>query len=157
METTEEFSLISSEDVEFMEQGKFEPATDDEELSELEEDDKKTMFKGGLGQDFNLTDGKKKVCWINRDERMPKMDEAVTFKQFVNEMENVSESDVCDDWSENEVNNAAIRKNESGDSFGKMLTIPKSPGNFAKKNRKQGWEKPGKSGRKKNLQKFASR
>jgi len=121
-EKTEEFSNISEveEDAELMEKGDFAPATDDEEISELEMDSKGAPFI------FVLPECKKKICHTKTSldgktvtsEKMVKLDQSVSLNQFVKETEKLSESDVCD-WSEEERD---IARRLSGD-FGKIKRI----------------------------------
>lgn len=116
---TEEFENISEaeEDAEMMEKGNFEPATDDEELSDLELDSSKAPAH------HVLPECRKKMCTIKTSldgktlstESMVKLDQTVSLSQFVHETEQLSESDVCD-WSEEE---ARIARRMSGD-FGKL-------------------------------------
>lgn len=106
MDKTEEFSNLTEaeDDAEMMEKGNYAPATDDEEISDLEFDNKSPL------PSHVLPDCKKKVCHIKTTldgktistENLIKLDDKVSMMQFVEEMENLSESDVCD-WSEEEV------------------------------------------------------
>ena len=122
MDKTEIFANLSDaeEDAEFMEKGNYAPATDDEELSELEDDTKHIAA-------YILPECRKKVCQIKTTldgktvsvENLVKLDQAVNLQQFVKETESLSESDV-NDWPEHE---ARIARKMSGD-FGKIRVSP---------------------------------
>ena len=103
---TEEFSnpTEAEHDAELMEKGRFEPATDDEELSELEYDDQSI---------------RKTTATTFKADQDSQMEEEVSLKQFVTEMETLTETDMYD-WSETEAN---IVRKLSGD-FGRLLQQP---------------------------------
>ena len=125
---TETFSNLSEaeEDAEIAERGKYEPATDDEELSDLE-DDTRAIPR------YVLPECGKKVCHIKTtidgktvsSENQVKLNQVVTLKQFVRETEDLSASDV-NDWSEEEAN---IARRMSGDFTQKKSPVPLSLNN----------------------------
>merc|ERR1712156_76630 len=90
-EKTEVFANLSDaeEDAELMEKGNYAPATDDEELSELEDDTKKIP-------PYILPDCKKKVCHIKTSldgsslstENLVELDHSVSLTEIVKETVN---------------------------------------------------------------------
>lgn len=118
MEKTEEFSNTSELEGDMEQMETKGPATDNEDLSDLEHDDGKHVVP-----QYVLPETKKKVCHVKTSkdgrtvstENLVKLDESVSLNQFVQEIENLSESDVCD-WSEEEIK---IVRRLSGD-FGRL-------------------------------------
>lgn len=136
---------LMEDDLSVMASKAYDPATDNEEISDLEYDQQqptKTM------PSYALPEMRKTVKSIKTShdgktmltENQIKLDEPVSLIEFVQETENLSESDVCD-WSEQEVQ---IVRRLSGD-FGrnkKLLEpkpevkkngIPKKPGRKSSK------------------------
>jgi hypothetical protein len=134
MDKTEELSNVSDlkNDVEVREGERNEPATDDEELSELA-DDNKAISEYKLPEARMTSFDVKPVT----TEKMVKLDDVVTLNEFVKDIEDLSESDVCD-WSENE---ATIVRRMSGDfrKVGKNgKTLLDDPKKSPTKSNKQG-------------------